>query len=136
MVLQSATFNTSHTGDNIALILTCLNTWNIEEKLVYIVRENVSNFVAGIRNANLPNIPCLAHTLQLVIDDRVLAQPCVVSLLAASGRLVGHCKCSNVNLHALGRIQDQLNLKKHRLIQCDQICEKRSSTHIQFYELR
>jgi len=42
---------------------------------------------------------------------------CVVNLLAASRRLVGHFKCSNVNLHALGRIQDQLNLKKHHLIQ-------------------
>jgi len=81
-----------------------------------VVRDNGANFVAGLRNANLPNIPCLAHTLQLVIDDGVLAQPCVISLLVASG-LVGHFKRSNVNLHALGRIQDQLNLKKHRLIQ-------------------
>ena len=117
MVLQSATFNTSHTGENIAtLITTCLNTWSVEEKLVCIVRDNGTNFVAGLRNVNLPNIPCLAHTLQLVIDDGVLAQPCVVNLLAASRRLVGHFKRSNVHLHALGRI---LNLKKHRLIQDD-----------------
>ena len=118
MVLQSATFNTSHTGENIAtLITTCLNTWSVEDKLACIVRDNGANFVAGLRNANLPNIPCLAHTLQLVIDDGVLAQPCVINLFAASRKLVGHFKCSNVNLHALGCIQDQFNLKKHCLIQ-------------------
>ena len=74
-------------------------------------------YVAGLRNADLPNIPCLAHTLQLVIDDGVLAQPCVVNLLAAGRRLVGHFKRSNVNLHALSHIQERLGLKKHRLIQ-------------------
>jgi len=96
----------SHTRENIAtLITTCLNTWSIKEKLVCIVRDNGSNFAAGLRNANLPNIPCLAHTLQLVIDNGVLAQPCVVNLLAASRRLVGHFKRSNVNLHAPGSAQ-------------------------------
>ena len=109
-VLQSAAFNDSHTGENIAnLIVTSLQSWNLEEKLVCIVRDNESNFVAGLRDAD---IPCLAHTLQLVIDDGVLAQPCVVSLLAAGRRLVGHFKRSNVNVHALGHIQERLGLKK------------------------
>ena len=68
-VLRSATFNDSHTGENIAkLIVTSLQSWNLEEKLVCIVRDNASNFVAGLRDGDIPNIPCLAHTLQLVID--------------------------------------------------------------------
>ena len=79
--------------------------------MVCIVRDNGANFVAGLRNATLPNIPCLTHTLQLVIDDGVLAQPCVINLLAASRKLVGHFKHSNVNLHALVCIQD---LKKQQ----------------------
>ena len=117
-VLQSAAFNDSYTGENIAnLIITSLQSWNLEEKLVCIVRDNASSFVAGLRDADIPNIPCLSHTLQLVIDDGVLAQPCGVSLLAAGRRLVGHFKRSNVNVHALGRIQERLGLKKHRLIQ-------------------
>ena len=90
---------------------------NLEEKLVCIVRHNTSNFVAGLRDGDIPNIPCLAHTLQLVIDDGVLAQPCVVSLLASGRRLVGHFKRSNVNVHALGCIQERLGLKKHWLMQ-------------------
>ena len=47
----------------------------------------------------------------------MLAQPCVASLLAAGRRLVGHFKCSSANLHALSRIQEQLGLNKHQLIQ-------------------
>jgi len=58
--------------------------------LVFIVWDNVSNFAAGLRDADIPNIPYLAHALQLVIDDGVLAQPYVVSLLAAGRQLVGH----------------------------------------------
>ena len=117
-VLQSTEFNASHTGENIAnLIASCLQSWKVQNKLVCIVRDNGPNFVAGLRDAGMPNISCLAHTLQLVIDDGVLAQPCVVSLLAAGRRLVGHFKCSNANLHALSRIQEQLGLDNHQLIQ-------------------
>jgi len=72
-VLQSAAFNDSHTEENIAnLIVTILQSWNLEEKLVCIVRDNASNFVASLRDADLPNIPCLAHTLQLVIDSSTM----------------------------------------------------------------
>jgi len=85
--------------------------------LVCIVRDNASNFVAGLRDGDIPNISCLAHTLQLVIEDGVLAQPCVVSLLAVGRRLVGHFKHSNANVHALGCTQERFGLKKHRLIQ-------------------
>ena len=113
-VLQSTEFNASRTGENIAnLIASCLQPWKVQNKLVCIVRENGPNFIAGLRDAGMPNISCLAHTLQLVIDDGVLAQPCVVSLLAAGKRLVGHFKRSNANLYALSRIQEQLGLDKH-----------------------
>jgi len=49
MVLQSATFNTSHTRENIDILITaCLNTWSIEEKLIYIVRDNDSHFLRDV----------------------------------------------------------------------------------------
>ena len=117
-VLQSTEFNESHTGGNIAsLITTCLRSWKVENKLVCIVRDNGANFVADLRDSGLPNISCLAHTLQLVIDDGVFAQPGVVNVLASGRKLVGHFKRSNVSLQALIRIQQQLGLKQHRLIQ-------------------
>jgi len=47
------------------------------------------------------------HTLQLVINDGVFVQPCVVDLLVAGRKLVGHFKCSNANIHTLNCIQDE-----------------------------
>ena len=62
-VLQSVEFNGSHTGEKIAnLITTCLQSWKVDKKMVCIVRDNGSNFVAGLRDSGLPNIFCLAHT--------------------------------------------------------------------------
>ena len=81
-----------------------------------ISRDNGSNFVADLRDADLPNLSCLVQTLQLVIGDGVFAQLCVVNLLAAGRRLVGCFKCSSANIHALSCIQEQLGLNKHQLI--------------------
>lgn len=41
--------------------------WRIEEKIHVIVRDNGRNVVAAMLSANFVGIPCLAHTLQLVI---------------------------------------------------------------------
>ena len=81
------------------------------------VRDNGSNFVAGLRDAGIPNIPCLAHTLQLVVKDGCLAQPAVVDLTAKARKLVGHYKHSNIALQSLLKIQEQLGLPPKRLIQ-------------------
>jgi hypothetical protein len=68
--LHALPFNDSLTGGEIASIITnCLQVWDVFEKLHVIVRDNGSNFVAGLHDGGLPNIPCLAHTLQLVIKD-------------------------------------------------------------------
>lgn len=73
--------------------------------------------MAGLRDAGLPNIPCLAHTLQLVIKDGCLAQTCVTNLTGRARKLVGHYKHSNLACKTLERIQEQLGCPKHRLIQ-------------------
>ena len=74
--LHAVPFNGSHTSPAVAsLISNCLEAWGIYNKLHIVVRDNGSNFVAGLRDAGIPNLPCLAHTLQLVIKDGCLAQP-------------------------------------------------------------
>ena len=117
VILQAVKFNESHTGANIAsLINSCIQYWKIAEKLTYLVRDNAANYIAGLRDAGIPNFGCLAHTLQLVIHDGVLVQRCVQDLLAASRKLVGHYKHSNIALQTLRRIQNQLNIPQHSLI--------------------
>ena len=130
VILQAVKFNESHTGANIAtLINSCIQYWKIAEKLTYLVRDNAANYVAGLRDAGIPNFGCLAHTLQLVIHDGVLVQRCVQDLLSASRKLVGHYKHSNVALQTLRRMQSQLNIPQHSLIQ-DQATRWNSSYYM------
>ena len=56
--LNAAPFNDRHTGEHIsAMINNCLQSWNLADKLHVVVHDNGSNFVAGLRNAKIPNIP-------------------------------------------------------------------------------
>ena len=112
--LHAVPFDGSHTGERIASMITnCLQAWDIAEKLHVVVRDNGSNFVAGLHEGNVPNIPCLVHTLQLVVKDDCLAQPCVSALTAMARKLVGHYKCSNIAWKTLQKIQEQLGCPQH-----------------------
>ena len=93
--LHAVPFNDHHTGELIGSMITrCLESWNLSDKLHVVVRDNGSNFVAGLRDAAIPSFGCLAHTLQLVVKDGCLAQPVVIDLTAKARKLVGHYKHS------------------------------------------
>ena len=116
--LHAAPFNERHTGEHIATMLTgCLESWSLSDKLHVVVRDNGSNFIAGLQDNGIPNIPCLAHTLQLIVKDGCLAQPAVMVLTTRARKLVTHYKHSNVALQALFKTQEQLGMSKCRLIQ-------------------
>ena len=55
-------------------------------------------YVAAMNFANLKSLPCLAHSLQLIIKDGVLMQPAVQKLLTTARSLVGHYHSSNSSL--------------------------------------
>ena len=66
-------FDESHTGANISsAILSRMQSWEIEEKVVCVVRDNAANMFAGLNIVNVASLPCLAHSLQLIIKDGVL----------------------------------------------------------------
>ena len=93
------------------------DAWKINEKLHLVLRDCVSNFVAGFREAEILSSSCFAHTLQLVVKDGVLAQRGVETLLSVCRKIVGHFKHSNVSLHALSSVQAKLELPQHRPVQ-------------------
>ena len=112
--LHAVSFDDNHTGDQIAhqlstglghfLWITCCCAWQRQQ------------LCAGLRNRNIPNIPCLAHTHQHVVHDGCLAQPFATSLTAKARKLVGYYRRSNLACEALHRIQEQLNCPVHKLI--------------------
>ena len=118
MCLHAAPFNEQHTGEHIVtMLIKCLQSWNLSEKLHIVVRDNGSNFVAGLRDYGIPNISCLAYTLKLIVKDGCLVQPTVTLLTARVHKLVANYKHSNVALQALFKTQEQLGMSKNRLIQ-------------------
>ena len=47
-LLQASKFNDRHTGDNIALMFAdCFCQWEIQPKIVCVLRDGGTNFVAG-----------------------------------------------------------------------------------------
>ena len=70
----------------------CVCGWKMESKIVCALRGG-SNFVAGFNRSGVPSITCLAHSLQHVIHDGVLAQKDVQDLLAAGRKALQTLKC-------------------------------------------
>ena len=90
-LLQAAKFNKRHTGDNIVLIVCdCPCQWDIQNKLLSVLRDGASNNVVGLCDSDVPNLCCLVDTFQLVINDGVLAQKDIQDLLTAGRRTLGH----------------------------------------------
>ena len=85
----------------------------------------------GFNHSGVVNLTCLAHNLQHVIHDGVLAQRDVQDILGAGRRIVGHYKHCNVAFHALQRIQAQLELKVCALYQ-----DKPTRWNSSFYMLK
>lgn len=57
----------SQPGNNIAsMINSCIQSWRLTEKLTCVIQDND---VTGMRD---PNLDCLAHMLQLVMNEECL----------------------------------------------------------------
>lgn len=62
-------------------------------------------------------IPCVAHTLQLVIKDACLNKKEFTALMSKCRRIVGHFKHSSKASKLLKRAQKALSVSEHRLTQ-------------------
>lgn len=70
-VLETARMTKNHTAENIAEDLTSIcNKWNILSKICCVITDNAANMTSAIKShMKLRNIPCFAHTLNLVVQD-------------------------------------------------------------------
>ena len=50
-----------------------------------VLHDNAKNMIKAMNDAGLPSLPCVAHTLQLAVDEGLLAQRSVADAVA-----VGH----------------------------------------------
>ena len=98
-VLATTNLTNDHTVENFAEELKRItDEWNIMNKVDTLVTDNAANAVAAVWLNGWKDISCFAHTLNLVMQDSLAADP------IWSG------------------IQKNLNLDKHKLVQDVQSC--------------
>jgi len=87
---------------------------NIAEELN---ADNAANIVAAVRLNGWRHIPCFAHTLNLVVQDSLAADPPLSCIQRKCRDIVSYFHRSSKATERLNAIQTRLNLDKHKLIQ-------------------
>ena len=60
-----------------------LKTWNIPKSKVHaILRDNARNMSKAMQDAYLTNLPSMAHTLQLAVNEGMLSQRSISDMVA------------------------------------------------------
>ncbi|XP_058816466.1 zinc finger BED domain-containing protein 4-like [Topomyia yanbarensis] len=129
-ILNTSEFPGSHTGERIGLKMhEMLSAWNISTSQVHLIlRDNAANMLKGLNDAELPNVGCFIHTLQLVVLEGLECQKTVKDAIAKSRNIVTHFNhsplaCNKRALHVqygrykLSEIQDKYDLPKRKLLQ-------------------
>ncbi|KAL4142806.1 hypothetical protein QTP88_005205 [Uroleucon formosanum] len=102
----------SHTGLNIATTLkNIFNEWGITNKIITIVSDNGSNIKNAINEHLLKyHHPCVAHTLNLSINEAIKGNIDINQILKKCRTIVGHFKHSSYANGKLREFQLQMNL--------------------------
>ena len=84
-------FPGSHTAEALAAAFTDMfKAWGIRQQKVHVIlRDNARNMEKAMRDARLPSLPCMAHTLQLAVHEGLLAQRAIIDVIASGRRIVG-----------------------------------------------
>lgn len=119
IVLKCCSLHGRHTGDIICdNFKMMLRDWNIQNEQLYcLIRDGGSNMVRAMYLANIPDVSCTVHKLQLCV--RSALETCEVKeLLAKCKKISGHFNHSQIAQDQLTKIQtEQLNQPALRVIQ-------------------
>lgn len=109
----------SHTAESIGKsLLALLAEWKIPKERVHaIVSDNGANVKAGLRQAELPGIPCSIHTLQLVVELGLKAQRVIIDTVARLRKISGHFRHSALANERLHKMQISYNCPEHKMVQ-------------------
>lgn len=109
----------SHSAANLTTTFdTMLQRWNIDKTRVHVVLlDNARNMSKALDDGNLASLPCMAHTLQLAVNEGLLSQRSIIDVVATGRKIIGHFKHSALAYSRLHDIQEQLGQPKKRLQQ-------------------
>ncbi|RXN15512.1 zinc finger BED domain-containing 4-like protein [Labeo rohita] len=119
ILLHAQEFVGSHTAAAISdALANMFETWNIDKSKVHvIVRDNARNMIKAMYDSGLKSIPCMAHTLQLAVNEGVLSQRSISEITATGRKIVGHFKHSPLAYSRLQDLQKQFGMPSKRLQQ-------------------
>lgn len=112
-------FPGSHDAESMAdKIKELLRDWELPlEKLVAVTCDNASNNVKCIRDYfDVKRAPCVGHILNLAVNDGLKVRG-ISEAVARCRKLVEHFSRSRTASEQLEKVQSQMQLKKHKLIQ-------------------
>lgn len=109
----------SHRGEYIRQIFpTMLKEWNINaQRVLLVLRDSGVNMVKGMRLAEMPDLSCSAHTLQLIINDGLSSKRVVGDILAKLKRIATHFNHSIIAQQRLSVIQKEIGVPQHSILQ-------------------
>nr|XP_023660962.1 zinc finger BED domain-containing protein 4-like [Paramormyrops kingsleyae] len=121
VVLNVKAMSGSHTGEYISsMFLSMLKHWDINhDRVVLVLCDSGANMVKGLRLAEIPNLSCSAHTIQLVVTEGINSQRVVVDIIAKLKTCAKHFNHSVLAKQHLKRIQKDLGLPQHSIIQAE-----------------
>ena len=106
-----------HTGDNIAAeLLRVANDWGIASKVTCVVTDSASNMKAAIRTTGWKHLPCIAHTLNLIVQECIDQDSALSTLRQKARSIVTFFKQSTKAKDKLAEIQMQTNGTEKKLI--------------------
>lgn len=101
---------TDEKSETIKTIVTeVLEEWNITEKVQCIVTDNAPNMIKAADLLKIRHLPCLAHTLNLVIKHSIKAESAanIQKLISICENIVSFFHCSPKAMRLLRAIKQQ-----------------------------
>ena len=118
VVLKTVHVTTRHTSENLAATLSGItNEWKITNKVACVVTDNANNMTGAIRLNHWKQLPCFAHTINLVVDSALKADPSVIEMRKACRDIVSFFHKSTNASSKLIAVQKQMSKEEHKLIQ-------------------
>lgn len=111
VVLNVKAMTGSHTGEYISeMFLAMLEQWHILPDRVFLVlRDSGANMVKGLKLAEVADLSCSAHTLQLVINEGIASQRAIVDIIAKLKHCATHFSHSILAKQRLQKIDSDLS---------------------------
>lgn len=107
VVLGVNVLEEDHTGSYISQkLIELVDSYNIRKKIHMAIRDNAANMNCSTRIAEFSTLRCIAHSLQLVIQDVIFLQENVKTLIRKCRKIVGHFKRSEQASRYLSKCQE------------------------------